>query len=178
MSHSTIQASLNSARHSVRSLFQSRILKSTLSFVFLMSAVGTSAFALQTQTGNQSMPAANLEKNTHVEVSPAVEADPASEPQPDLGTQTGPSPVSSSQSVKVESSVINGVADTSVEVNGQEVPVQSSPSSSQTVIQNDGQSVTNITTNNSQSSSSASTYSTNTSSSFSHSFNSSTVREN
>lgn len=84
---------------------------------------------------------------------------------------------SRTNSIKVESSIVNGVADTKVEVNGQEVPVDPNTSQTHTSIDNSDGGTTQITTFSTQASNGGYNFNSNTStsSSFSHSVNNSTT---
>lgn len=78
-------------------------------------------------------------------------------------------------SVKVESSIINGQANTNVEINGQKVDVPANGSVTQTTIQNGDQSTSNVIIHNNQTSNDGMSYGTSTSTSFSHSYDSTYV---
>lgn len=162
--HNSVDSSLQHDAGS-RNTVQVMLLKPAVVLAFLVAMTGSVwVIASRSNAGkNQELP------NTIQSVSESsLEAADQKSPinsEPSTSTQEG-----NSNSVKVESVTNNGVTETTLEINGEEVPIEPN-TTSQISLPNGSQSVTNVTTRT-QTGNGGYNYNSNTSSSFSHSFNS------
>lgn len=153
-----------------RSTLHRKIRKPAVMLVFLLAVSGVTAVAVRNSAQSSSeIPFASHEVEGSKNLSTAEnEALVGSESSSDAAT------FQQNTSVELESNTTNGVTNTRLEVNGEEVPVKPNSSTSVTV-DNDNQTVTNVTTQNTQTSGNGFNFNSNTSSSnsssFSHSFN-------
>lgn len=114
-------------------------------------------------------PNVSSQSNLESEIKTADEGETVAEP---LNAAADNSSEQNVNSIKIESTTVNGVTDTKLEVNGQEIPVDPNTTTHITQNNNGSESVTSVITQNSQVGSNGFNYNSNNSSSFSHSFNS------
>ena len=154
----------------VRNASRGMLRKPALVLVFLLTiSVLAGAAALGNNAANRSeVPAPNSQSTeAHLENSEGkASLETESVPQGNTDVSSG-----NVNSVKLESTTNNGVTSTSLEVNGEEVPVQPNATTSVTV-DNGNQTVTNVTTQNTQTGGNGFNFNSSTSTSTSSSYSS------
>lgn len=140
--------------------------------VFLVAIFGSIVAIKQGQASENSVPAPESVNTLSVQAEKNTESNGADSVQSSF-TIGEPVPSSATNnSVIVESNIVNGESETTVEINGEKIHVPNNSSTTHTSIQNGNQTTATVNIQNSQTNGTSSSFGANTSSSFSHSFDS------